>query len=625
MIGHGASGYTWRAVDAVDGSVVAIKELSFRRLTDLKQLELFEREARALASLDHRGVPDFIDQFVVEEDRFVSAYLVQEFIDGGVLEVGARTDEAGVVRFLEEMAHVLDYLHSRRPPVIHRDIKPSNIMRRGDGTYVLIDFGAIRAKMEDSTGGSTVAGTLGYMAPEQLMGRATARSDYYGLGATALALLAGRQAHHLVDHHRRDAWRTRVTLSDEMARLLSRLLEPDPSQRIGSAEALRRAIEEFKTPEVAQTSRRPPIRRPRRRPWWAAPSLNLSPGPILGRWQTRLWRAGRRGAIPLIMSAATVAVILSGFYWWTPWLYPEFWARLSHFGATFVFEILFLLVLTCFMTGFFATPIFVAAKFLKVPGQWLAVPTGAILVLSFLFWTIIGLSTTMGNLHVVQKGGETRFIAQYSCGFSIIDESGQMVQFFHHRGRDCSSTIFKERFLTASADNGLVYLDAWSGEVYFDLSRKIDTTQPFQITANDDAQVEIKRQDGSTAIYPITLPDGPFEAEISSPLPASEMPTAELHRAEILISDQCGVCPDCGPVVVHYSTAFGQGRRLVSGLDEEGRPIWTDDNPSQDFFTFASAHAVGDQCWLYIPRHSGVTEVVRIDGRDGSMERVWRF
>lgn len=241
MLGHGASGYTWRGVDDA-GEVVAIKELSFRRLTDLKQLELFEREAEALRGLDHPGVPRFVDHFVVEEDRFVSAYLVQEFIDGGVVKVGERTDEEEVLRFLEEMASILEHLHSRRPPVIHRDIKPSNVMRREDGSYVLIDFGAIRAAAEATMGGSTVAGTLGYMAPEQLVGRAGAVSDYYGLGATALAMLAGREAHQLIEHHRPGAWRDRVKLSSATATLLGRLLEVEEGRRMQSASGLRQAI-----------------------------------------------------------------------------------------------------------------------------------------------------------------------------------------------------------------------------------------------------------------------------------------------------------------------------------------------------------------------------------------------
>jgi hypothetical protein len=243
FLGHGANGYTWKARNLESDEVFAIKELSFRRLTDLKQLELFEREVDALKSLEHANVPTYFDNFVVESERFVSAYLVQEFIDGSPLDTSGRTDEDDVRGWLLAMSDILDSLHSRRPPVIHRDIKPSNVMRRSDGSYVLIDFGSILAAAEATVGGSTVAGTLGYMAPEQLVGKATPASDFYGLGATAVALLAGRDASEIVDAHKPGQWRRKVEVSDGLADVLEKLLEPDADDRIDSGKALRRALE----------------------------------------------------------------------------------------------------------------------------------------------------------------------------------------------------------------------------------------------------------------------------------------------------------------------------------------------------------------------------------------------
>ena len=231
LLGHGAAGFTWRAEPLQGGPDVAIKELSVRRLTDLAQLDHFEREAATLEALDHPGVPAHHERFTVEDARHVSLYLVQELVPGAALDPARRTDEPTVLRLLSELAEVLDYLAARRPPVVHRDLKPSNVMRRPDGRFVLIDFGATRAAAATLSGAPSVAGTFGYMAPEQLRGHATTASDVYGLGAIAVALLAGRDASDLVDPHRPGAWRARVTVSAPLAHLLERMLAVDPDAR----------------------------------------------------------------------------------------------------------------------------------------------------------------------------------------------------------------------------------------------------------------------------------------------------------------------------------------------------------------------------------------------------------
>ncbi len=232
LLGEGAQGATFEAVDKKEGRPVSIKRFRVRGAKSWKEVELAEREARVLASLTHPGLPHYIEHF---EDRG-ELFLVTELIEGESLlslrKRGVAFSEAEVVRFLRDASAILDYLHGRAPPVVHRDIKPSNVLRRKDGSFALIDFGSVRDKMKPE-GGSTVVGTFGFMAPEQFQGRAMPGSDVYSVGATALAMLTGQEPEDLP--HKGLSIDVVASLgrgaSPALVRALSTMLEPDPDRR----------------------------------------------------------------------------------------------------------------------------------------------------------------------------------------------------------------------------------------------------------------------------------------------------------------------------------------------------------------------------------------------------------
>jgi hypothetical protein len=232
-LGEGSQGRTYDAVDKREGQAVAIKRFDVRGAASWKDVDLAEREARVLQQLSHPRLPRYVDRF--EEDG--ALYLVMEKIEGENLAVmrkrGQLLDEKGVLRLLQDASEVLDYLHGRSPPVIHRDLKPGNVLRRPDGSFAFVDFGAVRDKLRPE-GGSTIVGTFGYMAPEQFQGRALPGSDVYAIAATALTLLTGRDPEDLP--HKglgidvRAALRgTRV--GERTTSLLERMLDPDPDRR----------------------------------------------------------------------------------------------------------------------------------------------------------------------------------------------------------------------------------------------------------------------------------------------------------------------------------------------------------------------------------------------------------
>ena len=133
---------------------------------------------------------------------------------------------------MRDASEILDYLHGRAPPVIHRDLKPGNVIRRPDGSFAFVDFGAVRDKLRPG-GGSTIVGTFGYMAPEQFQGRALPASDVYAIGATTLSMLTGRQPEDLP--HKGLAIDVRAALGDRasprLADALALMLDPDPNRR----------------------------------------------------------------------------------------------------------------------------------------------------------------------------------------------------------------------------------------------------------------------------------------------------------------------------------------------------------------------------------------------------------
>lgn len=243
VVGRGAAGITYRAVEAESGRQVAVKEMPYRRAASMKALELFHREAEVLRQLTHPGVVAYLDHFEAGEGKGRALYLVQEYLDGQTLAEELKTrryTELEVMQVVDQLLGILAYLHNLAPPVIHRDLKPENIMRREDGSLVLIDFGAVRDAVKDAeVGGSTVAGTFGYMAPEQFRGVARPATDLYAVGATAVALLTREEPHQLLGPTGQLDWERNVRVSRATRSLLSSMLAADIDDRAQSAAILR--------------------------------------------------------------------------------------------------------------------------------------------------------------------------------------------------------------------------------------------------------------------------------------------------------------------------------------------------------------------------------------------------
>lgn len=186
-LGTGGMGEVWKANDTRLRRVVAIKFPSARFS------ERFEREARAIAALNHPNVAQIYD---VGDD-----YIVMEYVDG--VPVGPSEDVRSVLNVAVQMADGLAAAH--RAGFIHRDLKPGNVLLSRDGRVKILDFGLAKRAASESgteatesltlTGTGSVAGTIAYMSPEQARGQPLDfRSDQFSFGLVVYEMLTGMLA-----------------------------------------------------------------------------------------------------------------------------------------------------------------------------------------------------------------------------------------------------------------------------------------------------------------------------------------------------------------------------------------------------------------------------------------------
>ncbi|MDQ3340928.1 MAG: serine/threonine protein kinase [Myxococcota bacterium] len=272
-LGKGSQGEIFLARDdkakGADEREVIVKRLTPRG--QWKSFELFEREAKVLSQLRHAGVPRLHAN--VEEPPGTFNLVMGRAPGENLRDLTARRRLSTLelrdilIRALE----VLDYLHTRTPAVVHRDIKPSNIVRAPDGKIALVDFGGVLEAARDR-GGSTIVGTFGYMAPEQLHGEATAATDIYALGATIVSLAGGIEPEDVPRKGlRMNLDKHLPALDASLRHVLTEMTDPDPEKRPQRARDVVALLAKGRTPPglelpkpgraLAKSSSGPPARR----------------------------------------------------------------------------------------------------------------------------------------------------------------------------------------------------------------------------------------------------------------------------------------------------------------------------------------------------------------------------
>lgn len=241
-IGAGGMGEVWKARDTRLNRIVAVKVCA-------EQFgERFEREARAVAALNHPHICTLYD--------VGPNYLVMEYIEGRTLK--GPLPLAETLKYAAQICDALDAAHKQG--IVHRDLKPANILVTRSGVK-LLDFGLAKVKpnrvADDSTEtialtqANTILGTLQYMAPEQLEGKeADARSDIFAFGCVLYEMLTGRhafegksQASLIAAILERDPPSIADSAPPALDRVLGRCLAKDPEHRWESARDLKAELE----------------------------------------------------------------------------------------------------------------------------------------------------------------------------------------------------------------------------------------------------------------------------------------------------------------------------------------------------------------------------------------------
>ena len=275
LIGAGGMGEVYRARDEKLNRDVAIKVLPSSFSQDDDRLRRFEQEAQAVGALNHPNILAVYDVGTHDE----ATYVVSELLEGETLRQrigGAALAQRRVIDYALQIAHGLAAAHEKG--IIHRDLKPDNIFVTKDGRVKILDFGLAKLTQPDGgqpqtdiptrrvdTDPGVVMGTVGYMSPEQVRGRAVDhRSDIFSFGAILYEMLSGRRAFHgesaadtvsaILREDPPDLSESNHSISPALERVVNHCLEKNPEERFHSASDLAFAIEALSASSVLSGS-----------------------------------------------------------------------------------------------------------------------------------------------------------------------------------------------------------------------------------------------------------------------------------------------------------------------------------------------------------------------------------
>ncbi|MFN7738623.1 MAG: serine/threonine-protein kinase [Pirellula sp.] len=241
-IAQGGFANVYQAWDSIEGVHVALKMPHQFNVT-ASMLDTFQREARVVAKLDHPNILPLKDASFIDGRFVITSRLGEKTLADRLKK---RVSFKTALDYIEQMTSAVAYAHRNR--IIHCDIKPENLILHSDGRLQLTDFGIAKVAQRTiiRTMVASGSGTIGYMAPEQAMGRPSAKSDVFSLGLMSYRILAGVLPEWPYEWPQRGYANLRRKAHPELIAWLKRSLEIRPSRRYQDANEMLRAFHSAK-------------------------------------------------------------------------------------------------------------------------------------------------------------------------------------------------------------------------------------------------------------------------------------------------------------------------------------------------------------------------------------------
>ncbi len=229
-LGQGGFASVYQAMDTIQGIHVAIK-IPHAQYSTSTVLNEFRREIRTTQNLDHENILPLKDASIIE-DRLVMVFPLGE--ETLLTRLTRRLALETALDISEQIIRATAHAHAHR--IIHCDIKPDNVIVFPGNHIRLADFGIAKVSQKTVQGCGT--GTVGYMAPEQAMGKPSRRSDVFSIGLIVWRMLTGQWPEWPFEWPPRGYGKLRGRIHPEFIDFMHRSIEPNPRRRFRDAEQM---------------------------------------------------------------------------------------------------------------------------------------------------------------------------------------------------------------------------------------------------------------------------------------------------------------------------------------------------------------------------------------------------